>query len=124
MKLNKNTWDSHLFYSSTEIVFIVFNREIGCAEIKYWRTIGGENCPLGAVVETEDNCIEAASQLGLIYHPTGIYVQSEAPAGCWVTGANDVNVYFNNITDPALTDPVGPHLQGICTMIGTEHLLL
>ena len=78
--------------------------------MKYWRTNGGENCPLDNVVVTEDKCREAASQLRLTYRYRGSWDHS--PAGCYV---NSGDVYFNRMTDPSRTDPSkNLHLNGVC----------
>ena len=95
--------------------------DIWYVEIKYRKTSGGENCRLGTVVLTENDCKEAAFLLKLD-GGTGFRPRQNKPAGCFVNSYGDY-AYFNTITDPSLTDnSFGSHLHGICTTIGTGHL--
>ena len=68
----------------------------------YWTAGDGENCPWGEVIGTEDQCKDAASQLGLEYND--IRTVLEYPAGCFVSFV-DYNVYFNTEIDPSVNTP-------------------
>jgi hypothetical protein len=101
---------------------ITNNVLIWFAERKYWATSLGEDCPLGNIVATKDNCKNAASQLAKQYVEV-TYSSENLPAGCWIGGPpNNELVLFNQIIDPSLTSP-DSQLRGICQKDGTEYLL-
>ena len=71
-------------------------------------TAEGLNCPSGKVVETEDECKQAASVVGMSYYGEK---SSNSPAGCWFRYST---VYFNTEINPALTSPYSSR-GGVCT---------
>ena len=79
-----------------------------------------DDCPLASIVVTEDNCKNAATELGSEYKGSDRWV--EAPAGCWQNGAKNW-VFLNTITNPSLTRP-NLGLRGICHDKGTEYMVI
>ena len=68
----------------------------------------GQDCTVNSIVCTESECKKAATQLQLTYDTARR--DKYSPAGCyrWYD-----TVYFNQITNPSLTDP-STITAGIC----------
>ena len=63
-----------------------------------------ENCPIGRIVLTVDECKAASAVLGLSYK--GIFNLFTRPAGCYFTELGyPEHSYFNRIVDPSKTNP-------------------
>ena len=63
-----------------------------------------ENCPIGRIVLTVDECKAASAVLGLSYK--GIFNLFTRPAGCYFTELGyPEHSYFNRILDPSDTNP-------------------
>ena len=112
--------------------YITSNFDICYAD---YQKIRGKNCPVGAVVLTEEKCREAASQLGLPFSSAFSQTSNYLPAGCFETGHGSWQktrvhlkgvLAFNTITDPSLIRKGYPYktTPAICTKQGTEHLVL
>ena len=74
----------------------------------------GQNCPIGRIVATINNCKDASAALGLTYE--GNKRTSEVPAGCyWMNWCDSPGYagchttskqsYFNAIVEPSQTTP-------------------
>ena len=71
-------------------------------------TSNGDNCPSGHVVQTVDECKNAATQFAILFDE--VRDGYEYPAGCYFSSSI---FYFNNIINPSETSPY-KHYGAIC----------
>ena len=95
----------------------------------YFSTGKGENCKKGQIIDKESACKTAASYLGFSYEHINSSV--DQPAGCFwhsidnPTKPSDYHGFFNTITDPSVTNPLGFGSRGgMCMKSGKNPKLL
>ena len=91
---------------------VVYFKSFISADEAYYVAAMSNDCPLKLVIKNENECIRAATKLGLSYQydVTGY----DRPAGCYTFKDHDSNkTYFNTVIETSSTTP-SADTAGVC----------
>ena len=93
---------------------VVYFKSFISADEAYYVAAMSYDCPLKLVIKNENECIRAATKLGLSYFRIIGITEYERPAGCYTYKDHDNKAtYFNTVIEISSTTP-SADTAGVC----------